>query len=114
MRLDPVMLRRLRAEGEGMLPPDLLAWATAALAAGLDARARRAERDRLLVAAAALLDGPPWTRARALAREMNVARRAPLARADTSTVGGCVVAALQLDRRPLSESQLYRILTRHR
>jgi hypothetical protein len=76
---------------------------------------RRSERDQLLRRAAELLPGPPWTKAKALARLTGPARRPrEHFEPDLSTVAGCVAAAMlaspQASGRGLSSRQIHRLL----
>ena len=76
---------------------------------------RRAERDQLLRRAAALLPGPPWTKAKALAKLTGPSRRPrEHFEPDLATASGCVAAALltspQASGRGLSARQIHRLL----
>ncbi len=71
--LDSFLLRRFVEHSEA-LPGDVRAWALDRLLASVSATDIREERDRLIRAAAALVPGAPWTRARRLhgiAREVS-------------------------------------------
>ncbi len=89
--LDRAYLARLLA---APLDADVRAWVLSLVVATMTPRERREDRDRGIRAAAALVPGVAWTRARrihALAAEL--ARSLPTV-PDTLTARGCVAAAL--------------------
>jgi len=93
------------------VPEDVRRWVVALAHEAMTPAERRDERDRWLRAAAALVPGEPWTRARRLHAIGLEVRAALPAAPDTSTARGCVGAALLLcpHRRPPSVHTLYRI-----
>lgn len=109
--LDPDLMRRF-IEHSHQLPPDVRAWAMGRVVDSLPPTERRNERNRLLRAAAALVPGRPWTRARRLhgiAKEL--LRAIPVA-PDIDTARGCVAAALAIYPGHVpSVKQLYRIFS---
>ncbi len=109
---DEALLARFMREAPA-LPRDLAAAVADRLWRSLPLERRRAERDRLLRRAAALMGGASWRRARALAA---LARAAPRAGASPAldTPAGLVRAALAAypgrRGRPLSEVQIWRVI----
>lgn len=92
--LDRALLDRFLA---APLDADVRGWALELVLRSMSPSERREERDRMLRAAAALVPGPTWTRARrvhAIARDVATALPAS---PDTSTVRGCIAAALLLN-----------------
>lgn len=106
---DADQLARLRvAATTGRLPADLGRWAVARLVELAPAAERLALRDHLLRAAAELLDGSTWARARRLRAELlGLGRRhSPL-----DELRALLVEVLELDPAcPTSIRQLLRIL----
>lgn len=115
MRTDVVMLRRFVQESLGRIPPDLRGWAMQGLFGSLAFEDRIAERNRAILAAADLL--PPGMsvtdKARALSADLRLVRRSPRpADPDMTTVRGCLAHALLVCDRPLSQKQVFRVLTK--
>lgn len=110
-------LARLRVATEtGRLPRDVGQWAVEALTEALPATARRMARDRALRAAANMLSGSPWARARRLEREILAARGLRPRRARVqpreATVAYHVAQALAIDPgAPTSMRHLLRVVT---
>lgn len=109
-------LARLRVAGEtGRLPPDVAAWAIQVCTEHLPATARRMARDRHLRAAALLVSGTTWAKARRLEQEILALRgRRPHrpARGIGATVTARVRQALVIDpETPSSMRHLLRIVT---
>lgn len=101
------------------LPPDLAGAVVRTLWRSIPPARRRSERDQLLRRAAELLPGPPWTKAKALAKLTAPSRRqvehlVEHFEPDLSTPAGCVAAALltypQAAGRGLSARQIHRLL----
>ncbi len=93
------------------VPDDVRRWVIAIVHEAMPPSERREERDRLIRAAAALVPGEPWTRARRLhLLAHDLIGRIPAA-PDTTTARGCVAAALLLSPgcRPPSVHTIYRI-----
>lgn len=91
--LDRAFLDRFLA---APLDADVRGWALGLILGSMPPAERREERDRLIRSAAALIPGPPWTRARRL---HGIARQlvgALPAAPDTSTARGCIAAAMLL------------------
>ncbi len=93
------------------VPEDVRRWVVALLHERMSPSERREERNRWFRAAAALVPGDPWTRARRLHLIAIDLRTALPAAPDTSTARGCVAAALWLSpsRKPPAVHTLYRI-----
>lgn len=92
-------------------PEDVRRWVLALVHEAMSPTERREERDRWFRAAAALVPGEPWTRARRLQLIALDLRGAIPAAPDTSTARGCVAAALLLcpGLKPPAVHTLYRI-----
>src|SRR6185312_14623292 len=89
--LDRAYLARLLA---APLDADVRAWVLSLVVASMTPSERREERDRWIRAAAALVPGAAWTRARRLhAIAAELARALPVA-FDANTARGCMAAAL--------------------
>lgn len=89
--LDYALLHRFLS---APLDPDVKAWALGCIIAQLTPAERRAERDRWIRTAGALVPGAGWTRARALHGLAGELAAALPAMPDVSTARGCVAAAL--------------------
>lgn len=76
------------------LDADIRAWALALMFESLSPNERRHERDRWIRAAAALVPGRAWTRARRLHAMATELARAMPARPELGTARGCLVQAL--------------------
>ncbi|MDQ3366649.1 MAG: hypothetical protein M3680_14590 [Myxococcota bacterium] len=92
--IDRAFLARFLSCGD--VPEDLRQWVVAIVHERMSPSERREERDRWFRAAAALIAGEPWTRARRLHRIALDLRGSIPAAPDTSTVRGCTAAALLL------------------
>ena len=89
--LDRAYLARLM---DAPLDSDLRGWLLAVVVGAMTPTERRDERDRWIRAAAALVPGAAWTRARRLrAMAVEIARALP-AHPDVGTARGCVAMAL--------------------
>ena len=100
----------------GQLPSDLGRWTLAVLTDLLPDAERIAMRNHHLRAAADLVSGSIEAKARRVSQEALVLKRRlclhGLSEPQLSTVRGCVLAALQIDRHtPMSVRQIRRILS---
>jgi hypothetical protein len=93
------------------VPEDVRRWVLALVHGAMSPSERREERDRWFRAAAALVPGEPWTRARRLHMFAADLRGELPADPDTSTARGCVAAALLVcpGHRAPAVHTLYRI-----
>src|SRR5687768_12202546 len=102
MSIDPVMFQTFNREAAGILRPDLHHWAIQVMLPSLPYKARMAERDRALRAAAEFL--PPdlsmAERVRRLRAELVAASRSTrAAHPDLSTLAGCLALVVLIRER---------------
>lgn len=113
MNVDPLMFRTFARESVGILEPGLRTWAVQTLLMGLPLRARLAERDRALRAAAAFLPDSLNTaeRVRRLREEMSALERSAMpSHPDMTTFRGCLALSMLARDKVLTERQIRNIL----
>ena len=115
--MDPLTYRRFVRDGRGALAPDLYSGVSQLLLSLLSGAQRKAERNRLLREAAAMLgDLPTWTKARQLHEEAKVVNRRIPTDPDLSTVRGLLASAMHADpwkTAHLSVRQIHRLIREH-